>query len=200
MSSRPKSVHAEDMIRQCVGEDLKIGANLTWGPCFDYQKQFFCALSIRFPNTPTCCATISKVSGFGSHESGHLCCLRLKEQIYPGGDSKDHWPKLCLNTLRWAQKNKALVCGPAHSGWGLEVPGDELPNYNVPPFSGLAPMSTSSTSRTKYPGPEASRAGGGFLSMGDTPYVWELTSGRVPSCVTSTMYSLAPIPLNGGTL
>src|SRR5205814_11582 len=37
-----EGVHAEDMIRHCMGEDLKIGANLTWGPCFDYQKQFFC--------------------------------------------------------------------------------------------------------------------------------------------------------------
>ncbi|HEY6226523.1 MAG TPA: hypothetical protein VI282_05305, partial [Verrucomicrobiae bacterium] len=36
-----EGVHAPDMIRQCLGEDLKIGANLTWGPCFDYQKQFF---------------------------------------------------------------------------------------------------------------------------------------------------------------
>ena len=25
-----------------------------------------------------------EVSGFGSHQSGHLCLLRLKEQMYPG--------------------------------------------------------------------------------------------------------------------
>jgi len=37
-----EGVLAQDMIRHCMGEDLKIGANLTWGPCFDYQKQFFC--------------------------------------------------------------------------------------------------------------------------------------------------------------
>jgi hypothetical protein len=43
-----------------------------------------------------------EVSGFGSHQSGHLCLLRLKDQMYPGGDSKDHWPTLGLNTLRWA--------------------------------------------------------------------------------------------------
>ena len=36
-----EGVHAEDMMRHCLGEDLKVGANLTWGPCFDYQKQFF---------------------------------------------------------------------------------------------------------------------------------------------------------------
>ena len=36
-----EGVHAPDMIRHCLGEDLKVGCNLTWGPCFDYQKQFF---------------------------------------------------------------------------------------------------------------------------------------------------------------
>ena len=36
-----EGVLAVDMMRHCLGEDLKIGANLTWGPCFDYQKQFF---------------------------------------------------------------------------------------------------------------------------------------------------------------
>ncbi|MDO8544641.1 MAG: hypothetical protein Q7S40_29720, partial [Opitutaceae bacterium] len=37
-----EGVRAEDMIRHTTGEDLKVGANLTWGPGFDYQKQFFC--------------------------------------------------------------------------------------------------------------------------------------------------------------
>ena len=27
-----------------------------------------------------------EVSGFGSHQSGHLCLLRLTQQIYPGGE------------------------------------------------------------------------------------------------------------------
>jgi len=49
----------------------------------------------------------------GSHQSGHLVLLRLREEIYPGGDSDKHWPTLCLNTLRWAKKQGA-VCGPAH--------------------------------------------------------------------------------------
>src|SRR5206468_9923455 len=36
-----QGVHPPDMIRHCLGEDLKVGACLTWGPCFDYQKRFF---------------------------------------------------------------------------------------------------------------------------------------------------------------
>jgi len=40
-SNPSEGVFATDMARHCRGEDLKIGANLTWGPCFDFQKQFF---------------------------------------------------------------------------------------------------------------------------------------------------------------
>ena len=29
------------------------------------------------------------------------------------------------------------VVGPAHSGWGLRLPDNALPNYNVPPFDGI---------------------------------------------------------------
>ena len=108
-----EGVHASDMLRHCLGEDLKIGANLTWGPCFDYQKQFFTGAIDKVSQYPYLLRYDIEVSGFGSHRSGHLCLLRLKNQIYPGGDSKNHWPTLCLNTLKWAQKQGA-VCGPAH--------------------------------------------------------------------------------------
>lgn len=119
-----EGVFASDMIRHCMGEDLKVGANLTWGPCFDFQKQFFCGAVDKVSKYPYLLRYDIEVSGFGSHQSGHLCLLRLKEEIYPGGDSKDHWPRLCLNTLRWAKKQGA-VCGPAHSGWGLQVNAGE---------------------------------------------------------------------------
>lgn len=112
-----EGVHAPDMARHCRGEDLKVGCNLTWGPCFDYQKQFFTGTIDKESQYPYLLRYDIEVSGFGSHESGHLCLLRLREQIYPGGDSKHHWPKLGLNTLRWAKKQGA-VCGPAHSGLG----------------------------------------------------------------------------------
>ncbi|NIP97863.1 MAG: hypothetical protein GWO24_32315, partial [Akkermansiaceae bacterium] len=129
-------MHAPDMMRHCLGEDLKVGCNLTWGPCFDYQKQFFTGKDDKVSQYPYLLRYDIEVSGFGSHRSGHLCLLRLKDQIYPGGESKHHWPTLCLNTLRWAKKQGAVV-GPAHSGWGLSVPGNELPNYQVPPYDGI---------------------------------------------------------------
>ncbi|HXJ55917.1 MAG TPA: CehA/McbA family metallohydrolase [Verrucomicrobiae bacterium] len=124
------------MIRHVKGEDLKVGANLTWGPGFDYQKQFFCGTVDKVSEYPYLLRYDIEVSQFGSHQSGHLVLLRLKEQIYPGGDSKHHWPTLGLNTLRWAKKQGA-VCGPAHSGSGLDVKSTELPNYIIPPYNGI---------------------------------------------------------------
>jgi len=169
-----QGVLASDMIRHCMGEDLKIGANLTWGPCFDYQKQFFCGTVDKVSQYPYLLRYDIEVSGFGSHQSGHLVLLRLKEEIYPGGDSKDHWPTLCLNTLRWA-KQQGSVCGPAHSGWGLEVPTRELPNYIVPPFDGIGANEFIVDVTHELPGPDGKLLPAvDFLSMVDTPYVWEL--------------------------
>src|SRR5687768_4995506 len=169
-----EGVHAQDMIRHCIGEDLKIGANLTWGPCFDYQKQFFCGEVDKVSQYPYLLRYDIEVSGFGSHESGHLCLLRLRDQMYPGGDSKNHWPKLGLNTLKWAKKQGAIT-GPAHTGWGLMVKGTELPNYEVPPFDGIGGNEYIVDVTHEVPGPDGKLVPAvDFLSMVDTPYVWEL--------------------------
>ncbi|MBL9139195.1 MAG: CehA/McbA family metallohydrolase [Verrucomicrobiales bacterium] len=169
-----EGVHAPDMFRHCVGEDLKIGANLTWGPCFDYQKQFFTGAIDKVSRYPYLLRYDVEVSGFGSHRSGHLCLLRLREQMPPGGTSMSHWPTLCLNTLRWAKKQGAL-CGPAHSGWGLQVETSELPNYVVPPFDGIGANEYIVDVTHVVPGPDGRLVPAvDFLSTVDTPYVWEL--------------------------
>jgi hypothetical protein len=167
-------VLASDMIRSCLGEDLKVGCNLTWGPCFDYQKQFFTGKVDKASQYPYLLRYDVEVSGFGSHESGHLCLLRLKEQIYPGGDSFKHWPKLGLSTLRWA-KRQGAVCGPAHSGWGLEVPSQELPNFVVPPFNGIGANEYIVDVTHEVPGSEGKLVPAvDFMSTVDTPYLAEL--------------------------
>ena len=169
-----EGVHAPDMFRHCVGEDLKIGANLTWGPCFDYQKQFFTGKIDKVSRYPYLLRYDVEVSGFGSHQSGHLCLLRLKEQMFPGGESKNHWPTLCLTTLRWAKKQGA-VCGPAHSGWGLQVDTAELPNLVVPPFDGIGANEYIVDVTHTVPGPDGKLVPAvDFISTVDTPYVWEL--------------------------
>ena len=169
-----EGVRPEDLFRHVLGEDLKVGCNLTWGPGFDYQKQFFCGLADKLTRGNYKLHYDVEVSQFGSHESGHLVLLRLKEQIYPGGDSKHHWPKLCLNTLRWAKKQGA-ICGPAHSGWGLQVEGAELPNFKRPRFDGIGANEYIVDVTHEVPGPDGQLAPAvDFLSTVDTPYVWEL--------------------------
>jgi hypothetical protein len=169
-----EGVHAPDMMRHVLGEDLKVGANLTWGPCFDYQKQFFRGVDDPVSRFPYLLRYDIEVSGFGSHESGHLCLLRLKDQMYPGGDSKHHWPKLCLNTLAWAKRQGALT-GPAHSGWGLEVKTRDLPNFEIPPFNGIGANEYIVDVTHEVPGPDGKPVPAvDFMSTVDTPYVWEL--------------------------
>lgn len=169
-----EGVHAPDMIRHTLGEDLKVGANLTWGPAFDHQKQFFTGEDDKVSKPPYLLHYDVEVSGFGSHMSGHLVLLNLKEQMYPGGDSYKHWPTLCLNTLRWAKKQGA-VCGPAHSGFGLGVDSKELPNYLIPPFGAIGAMEYIVDVTHEVPGPDAKLVPAvDFISTVDTPYVWEL--------------------------
>jgi len=169
-----EGVHAPDMMRHVLGEDLKIGANLTWGPCFDYQKQFFTGIDDKVSRWPYLLRYDVEVSGFGSHESGHLCLLRLREQMYPGGTSKSHWPKLCLNTLKWAKAQGALA-GPAHSGWGLQLDSDELPTYQIPPFNGIGANEYIVDVTHMVPGPDGAPVPAvDFMSTVDTPYPWEL--------------------------
>lgn len=169
-----EGVHARDMLRQILGEDLKVGANLTWGPCFDYQKQFFTGKVDKASIYPYLLRYDIEVSGFGSHESGHLCLLRLREQMYPGGSSKSHWPTLGLNTLKWA-KRQGAVCGPAHSGSGLDVDEEELPNYVVPPYDGIGANEFIVDITHQVEGPDGAPTPAiDFISTIDTNYYSEL--------------------------
>ncbi len=191
-SAPTMGVHAPDMARHCQGEDLKIGANLTWGPCFDYQKQFFTGKEDKESSYPFLLRYDVEVSGFGSHRSGHLCLLKLKDQMYPGGDSTAHWPTLCLNTLKWAKKQGAL-CGPAHSGWGLapqspdaqandrRIPNEQLPapaklpDYAIPRFDGIGANEYIVDVAHEVEGPDGKAVPAvDFLSVVDTPAPWEL--------------------------
>ena len=169
-----EGVLAPDMMRHCLGEDLKVGANLTWGPCFDFQKQFFTGKDDQVSRAPYLLHYDVEVSGFGSHQSGHLCLLRLRDQIFPGGDSDHHWPTLGLNTLRWAKKQGALV-GPAHSGWGLNLREAKIPSVEMPPFNGIGANEYIVDVTHEVPGPDGRPVPAvDFMSTVDTPWPWEL--------------------------
>jgi hypothetical protein len=171
------------MIRHCLGEDLKVGCNLTWGPCFDYQLQFFTGKDDAVSRYPYLLRYDMEVSGFGSHRTGHLCLLRLKERNYPGGDSNRHWPTLGLNTLRWAKRQGAIT-GPAHSGSGL-APSDQrlagpdgpngLPNYAIPQYNGIGANEYIVDITHDVPGPDGKPVPAvDFISTMDTKREHEL--------------------------
>ncbi len=163
--SPTQGVAPPDMLRHCMGEDLKVGCCLTWGPCFDFQKRFFTGELDANSKYPYLIRYDVEVSGFGSHASGHLNLLRLQEQIPPGGDSKEHWPTLGLNTLRWA-KRQGAVCGSAHSAGGLtrfidRVPNTDgldgpngLPTYSIPAFDGIGANEFIMNAAHTVPGPD----------------------------------------------
>ncbi len=178
-----EGVEPRDMMRHILGEDLKVGCCLTWGPCFDYQKRFLNGKPDDVSLPPYLLRYDVEVSGFGSQRSGHLCLLDLKEQIPAGGLSKDHWPTLGMNTLRWAKKQGA-VTGPAHSATGLlrhvgRVEGKDgpngLPNFNLPAYDGIGANEYVVQATHNVPGPDGKLLPAvDFISTMDTDRKTEL--------------------------
>jgi hypothetical protein len=120
-TSPTQGISAEDMLLQVRGEGLNVGCILTWGPCYDYQRQFFEPTPNRLSSPFTLMKYDVEVSGFGSQALGHVCLLNLKDQTYPGsGGSTKGWPTWTTPVLRWAKEQGAVV-GYAHSASGLEV-------------------------------------------------------------------------------
>ena len=106
-----------------------------------------------------------EVSGFPSSHAGHLCLLRLEEDDYPGTTRIEEWPSWDLPVLKWG-KSQGGVTGFSHSGWGLQVRTDELPNYEMPGFDGIG----ANEYIVDVTHPDAID----FISMVDTPSIWEL--------------------------
>jgi hypothetical protein len=117
-----EGVLPEDMLLHVKGEGLNVGCNLTWGPCYEYQRQFF-EPTVHKLSEPLCLLKYDvEVSGFGSQALGHVCLLNLKDQTYPGSDGTKNkgWPTWTTPLMRWAKKQGAY-CGYAHSANGLGV-------------------------------------------------------------------------------
>jgi hypothetical protein len=124
-TSPVKGVHAPDMFLHVKGEGLNVGCNLTWGPCYEYQRQFFLPEIDKVSEPLTILKYDVEVSGFGSQALGHVCLLNLKDQTYPGSDGTKTkgWPTWTTPLMKWAKKQGA-VTGYAHSGNGLGVRPD----------------------------------------------------------------------------
>ena len=160
-----EGVRPDDMVRQIQGEKLNVGAVLTWGPCYYYQKQFFSGKDHPLSKPNGLMHYDLEVSGFPSSHAGHLVLLGLTDQDYPHCLRIDQWPTWDLPILRWAKSQGALA-GFAHSGWGLEVKSREIPNYEIPGFDSIG--ANEYIVDVTHPG------GVDFISTMDTPYPWEL--------------------------
>lgn len=155
-----KGVGPDDMMRHVLGEDLKVGCVLSWGPCWYEQKKNFVG-KISLLSTPNYLMRYDvEVSGFPSSHAGHLCLLQLTEDDFPGTTKIEEWPTWTLPVLKWGQRQGGVV-GYSHSGWGLTLPdykpdgsraefpkdqfgaagggraADILPDYAMPRFDGI---------------------------------------------------------------
>ncbi|MDA7511056.1 CehA/McbA family metallohydrolase [Verrucomicrobia bacterium] len=111
-----------DMFLQVKGEGLNVGCVLTWGPCFDFQRQFFNQRVDRLSEPFTLMKYDLEISGFGSAALGHVCLLNLKDQTYPNsnGTMTEGWPTWTTPVMRWA-KDQGGTTGYAHSASGLQI-------------------------------------------------------------------------------
>ncbi len=162
-----EGVLPKDMMRQIAGEKLNVGSVLTWGPDYYYQKQFFSGHDDALSTTCNRMHYDLEVSGFPSSHAGHLVLLGLKDQDYPGTKKIEDWPTWDLPILQWAHGQGAVV-GFAHSGWGLQVADDKIPSFEMPGFDGIG--------ANEYIVDVTQPNAVDFLSVGDTPIVWELSS------------------------
>ncbi len=117
-----EGVSPADMFRQVQGEGLNVGCVLTWGPCFEYQRQFFGAEANMFGTHDTLLKYDLEISGFGSQALGHVCLLNLRDQTYPTseGTKTKGWPTWTTPVMRWA-KEQGGYAGYAHSASGLWI-------------------------------------------------------------------------------
>lgn len=159
-----EGVYPEDMMRHVVGEDLKIGSVLTWGPGWYFQKTFFEGKDNKVSTLENRIRYDVEVSGHPSSHTGHLLLLGLKEQDYPGTKRIEEWPSWGIPILRWG-KQQGAITGYTHSGWGLALKEEKLPTQEMPPFDGIG--------ANEYV-VSVTHGLTDVVSLVDTPYAWEL--------------------------
>ncbi len=162
--SPTQGVNPADMMRHIMGEGVNVGSVLTWGPGYDHQKQFFEGKDNALSTAENLMRYDLEISGFPSSHAGHLVLLGLKDQYYPNTVTIEDWPTWTIPILTWA-KAQGAITGYAHSGLGLEVKNDKLPNYEMPRFDGIG-ANEYIVAVTQHLVD--------FISTMDTPPTWEL--------------------------
>ena len=87
-----EGVYPADMMRHILGEDLKVGSVLSWGPGWYFQKTFFEGKDNKLSTTENLMRYDVEVSGFPSSHTGHIVLLGLTAQDYPGTKRIEDWP------------------------------------------------------------------------------------------------------------
>lgn len=121
--SPTQGVSPSDMFAQVKGEGLNVGCVLTWGPCFDFQRNYFSPQADEISESLTILKYDLEISGFGSAALGHVCLLNLKNQTYPGSDGTKlkGWPTWTVPVMRWC-KEQGGVTGYPHSAMHVNPP------------------------------------------------------------------------------
>ena len=117
-----QGVTPADMFNQVKGEGLNVGCVLTWGPCFDHQRNFFSPTADSISEPQTLLKYDLEISGFGSAALGHVCLLNLQNQTFPGSDgtSTQGWPTWTVPVMRWAREQGG-VTGYPHSALHVDA-------------------------------------------------------------------------------
>jgi hypothetical protein len=121
-TSPTEGVFPEDMFLHVKGEALNVGCCLTWGPCYEFQRNFFEPAPNKLSEPFTLLKYDVEVSGFGSQALGHVCLLNLRDQTYPGseGTKTKGWPTWTTPVMKWTKLQGGFT-GYAHSANGLRI-------------------------------------------------------------------------------
>ncbi|MBI1313926.1 hypothetical protein GC176_21745 [bacterium] len=123
--SPTEGVTPQDMFRQVKGEGLNVGCVLTWGPCYDFQRNYFSPGADEVSEPLTLLKYDVEVSGFGSAALGHVCLLNLRNQTYPAseGTKEKGWPTWTVPVLKWCREQGG-VTGYPHSAMHVQPPAE----------------------------------------------------------------------------
>jgi hypothetical protein len=189
-----EGVLPQDMFLHVKGEALNVGCCLTWGPCYDYQRQFFEASPHKLTEPFTVLKYDVEVSGFGSQALGHVCLLNLRDQTYPGsaGTKVKGWPTWTTPLMRWA-KEQGAVTGYAHSanGLGVNLPVAQKQLLAELDKNGDGQISRDEAKAGRWPLPEPFETvdanGDGFVTADELAASHKRQAGKLPNLIIPRM-------------
>ncbi len=189
-SSPTQGVTPQDMFLQVKGEALNVGCVLTWGPCFDFQRQFFSPTAASISEPLTVLKYDLEISGFGSAALGHVCLLNLSDQTYPGSDgtSARGWPSWTVPVMRWA-KQQGGYTGYPHSAMYV-VPRSaarRLLQRHDADASQTLTILEARTALLPFPFRQIDRDGSGVLDLGELTAAHETAIQELPNLAIPEM-------------